>query len=171
VTGARNKRSAGILLWRRGSGGIEVLVAHMGGPKWANKHVGSWSVPKGEYTPDEDAFSAAVREFAEELGRPVPATRFLPLGSVTQASGKVVTAWAAEGDLDPATCVSNTFETEWPPRSGRIQTFPEIDKVAWMTPDDAKAVVIPAQAELVDRLVATVEGRSAGAPSQTLESP
>jgi predicted NUDIX family NTP pyrophosphohydrolase len=113
-------------------------------------------VPKGEYLDDEDPFEAALREFAEELGQPVPATEFLPLGSVRQKSGKVVTVWAAEGDLDPDTCVSNTYEAEWPPRSGRIQTFPEIDRVAWMTPEDAKAVVIPAQAELFDRLVAAV---------------
>jgi predicted NUDIX family NTP pyrophosphohydrolase len=168
----RSKRSAGILLWRRVScavpsdptgataaaGGIEVLLAHMGGPKWAHRDVGAWSVPKGEYAPDEDPFAAALREFAEELGSPVPATEFVALGSVTQASGKLVTAWAAQGDLDPDRCVSNTFELEWPPRSGRIQTFPEIDKVAWMGPDAAKAVVIPAQAELVDRLVALVDG-------------
>ncbi|WP_088316936.1 NUDIX domain-containing protein [Kineosporia sp. R_H_3] len=150
------RRSAGILLWRRGSGGVEVLVAHMGGPAWARKTVGSWSVPKGEYLDDEDPFAAALREFAEELGQPVPATEFLPLGSVRQKSGKVVTVWAAEGDLDPDTCVSNTYEAEWPPRSGRIQTFPEIDRVAWMTPEEAKAVVIPAQAELFDRLVAAL---------------
>jgi predicted NUDIX family NTP pyrophosphohydrolase len=154
----RSRRSAGILLWRKAPGGVEVLVAHMGGPQWAGRSVGSWSVPKGEYAPDEDAFAAALREFAEELGQPVPATDFVDLGSVTQAGGKVVTAWAAEGDLDPATAVSNTFEVEWPPRSGRIQSFPEIDRVAWMTPDAAKAVVIPAQAELVDRLLAHLAG-------------
>ncbi len=159
----RSKRSAGILLWRRAAsgGGIEVLVAHMGGPEWARRSVGSWSVPKGEYAKDEDPFTAARREFAEELGQPVPATAFTELGSVTQKSGKVVTVWAAEGDLDPATCVSNTFMAEWPPRSGRFQTFPEIDRVAWMTPEEAKAVVIPAQAELFDRLVAAV---CAGSP-------
>jgi predicted NUDIX family NTP pyrophosphohydrolase len=153
----RSRRSAGILLWRRAGDGVEVLVAHMGGPKWAKKTVGSWSVPKGEYGPDEDPFEAACREFAEELGHPVPAgAQFLDLGSVTQASGKVVTVWAVEGDLDPATCVSNTFEVEWPPRSGVVRSYPEIDRVAWMTPDDARAVLIQAQAELVDRLVARV---------------
>lgn len=152
----RSKQSAGILLWRKGSGGLEVLVAHMGGPKWRTRTAGAWSVPKGEYHDDEDPFEAALREFAEELGQPVPATAFTDLGSVTQASGKVVRVWAAEGDLDPDTCVSNTFEVEWPPRSGRMQTFPEIDRVAWMTPEAAKEVVIAAQAELVDRLVALV---------------
>jgi predicted NUDIX family NTP pyrophosphohydrolase len=171
VSGTRSKRSAGILLWRNGSDGIEVLVAHMGGPKWATKNAGAWSVPKGEYAPDEDPFAAAVREFAEELGQPVPATAFVALGSVTQASGKVVTAWAAEGDLDPATCVSNTFEVEWPPRSGRVRTFPEIDRVAWMAPDDAKALVIPAQAALVDRLVAHLREGSGGERSRREESP
>ena len=153
-TQRRSKRAAGILLWRRTTDGVEVLLAHMGGPAFAKKTVGAWSVPKGEYLDDEEPFDAALREFAEELGQPVPASEFVPLGEVTQANGKVVTAWAAEGDLDPATCVSNTFEMEWPPRSGRVQAFPEVDRVEWMTPDDAKAVVIPAQAELVDRLVA-----------------
>lgn len=153
-TQRRSKRAAGILLWRRTTDGVEVLLAHMGGPAFAKKTVGAWSVPKGEYLDDEEPFDAALREFAEELGEPVPASEFVPLGEVTQANGKVVTAWAAEGDLDPATCVSNTFEMEWPPRSGRVQAFPEVDRVEWMTPDDAKAVVIPAQAELVDRLVA-----------------
>ena len=165
------RRSAGILLWRKGSEGIEVLVAHMGGPVWARRTVGSWSVPKGEYLDDEDPFEAALREFAEELGQPVPATEFLDLGSVRQKSGKVVTVWAAEGDLDPGTCVSNTYEVEWPPRSGRVQTFPEIDRVAWMTPEDARAVVVPAQAELFDRLVAALDPpaeRSRSAAGRTL---
>ena len=156
TTQRRSKQAAGILLWRRtadGTGGVEVLLAHMGGPTFAKKTVGAWSVPKGEYLDDEEPFAAALREFAEELGHPVPATEFVPLGSIRQKNGKVVTAWAAEGDLDPDTCVSNTFEMEWPPRSGRVQAFPEVDRVQWMSPDDAKAVVVPAQAELVDRLL------------------
>lgn len=150
----RSRQAAGILLWRRAGEGVEVLVAHMGGPVFARRTAGAWSVPKGEYADDEEPFAAALREFAEELGQPVPATEFTPLGSVRQSGGKVVTVWAAQGDLDPDTCVSNTFELEWPPRSGRIATYPEVDRVQWMTPDDAKAVVIAAQAELVDRLVA-----------------
>ena len=161
----RSTKAAGILLWRRAGDGVEVLVAHMGGPLFARKTVGAWSVPKGEYLDDEEPFAAALREFAEELGQPVPATEFVPLGSVTQGSGKVVTVWAAEGDLDPDTCVSNTFELEWPPRSGRVQTYPEIDRVAWMTPDDARSLVIPAQAELVERLLAHLSPPDPTAPT------
>lgn len=152
----RSRKAAGILLWRTAGDGVEVLVAHMGGPLFAKRDAGAWSVPKGEYLDDEEPFAAALREFAEELGRPVPSTDFVPLGDVRQANGKVVTAWAAQGDLDPQTCVSNTFEMEWPPRSGRRQSFPEVDRVAWMTPEAAKAALVPAQAELVDRLVAHV---------------
>src|SRR3954454_21805194 len=115
------RRSAGILLYRLTPGGdCEVLVGHMGGPFWAKKDAGGWSIPKGEYEPGEEAFAVALREFEEELGSPCPASEFTPLGEV-RASGKVLTVWAAEGDLDATTAVSNTFELEWPPRSGRIQ--------------------------------------------------
>lgn len=155
---AGRRRSAGILLWRRAGDGLEVLVAHPGGPLWARRTTGAWSVPKGEYGPQDDPFAAAVREFAEELGHPAPADGYVALGSVTQAGGKVVTVWAVEGDLDPATCVSDTFELEWPPRSGIVRSYPEVDRVAWMAPVAAKAALVPAQAELVDRLVAQVLG-------------
>jgi predicted NUDIX family NTP pyrophosphohydrolase len=150
------RQSAGILLYRR-SPGLEVLLGHMGGPMWQRRDAGAWSIPKGGYTDDEDAFTAALREFAEEVGVPVPATvpaeEFLDLGEVLQASGKYVRAWAAPGDLDPAVARSNTFEVEWPPGSGRMQAFPEIDRVAWFPPETARSKVVAAQAAFVDRLV------------------
>src|SRR6476660_2105429 len=125
------KLSAGLLLYRVVGGGPEVLIGHPGGPFWAKKDDGAWSIPKGEYGPGEDAFAVARREFEEELGSPVPAADFVPLGELRTTSSKVLTVWAAEGDLDAAACVSNTFELEWPPRSGRMQEFPEIDRAAW----------------------------------------
>ncbi len=141
----------------------EVLLGHMGGPMWQRRDVGAWSIPKGGYTDDEDAFAAALREFEEEVGRPVPVdagtARFVDLGEVQQASGKYVRAWAAEGDLDPATAVSNTFEVEWPPGSGRVQPFPEFDRVAWFGPEEAMAKIVTAQAAFVERLLAAVTGR------------
>ena len=109
----------------------EVLLGHMGGPFWAKKDAGGWSVPKGEYESDETPEAAARREFQEELGLPAPEGEYLPLGEVKQSGGKVVTVWAVEGDLDPAQVVPGTFEMEWPPRSGRTQEFPEVDRVAW----------------------------------------
>lgn len=134
-----------------------MLLAHPGGPLWARRDAGAWSVPKGEYADDEDPLTAARREFAEELGTAVPASSFVSLGSVTQSGGKVVTVWAAEGDLDPAGCTSNSFELEWPPRSGRRQAFPEVDRVAWMSPQQARVALVAAQAEFVDRLVARLD--------------
>ncbi len=134
----------------------EVLLGHMGGPMWQRRDVGAWSIPKGGYTEDEDAFAAALREFEEEVGRPVPAEHFVDLGEVQQASGKYVRAWAAEGDLDPATAASNTFEVEWPPGSGRLQAFPEFDRVAWFGPEQAMAKIVTAQAAFVERLLAAL---------------
>jgi predicted NUDIX family NTP pyrophosphohydrolase len=130
-----------------------VLIGHMGGPFWAKKDAGGWSIPKGEYEPGEDAFAVACREFEEELGTPVPAVDFRPLGELRTTSSKVLTVWAAEGDLDTATCVSNTFELEWPPRSGRMQEFPEIDRAAWCTVDDARTRLVKGQVGFLDRLV------------------
>ena len=144
--------SAGIVLYRLVGGRIEVLLGHMGGPFWARKDVGAWTIPKGEYGPDEDPLTAAQREFAEEIGVPVPATSFADLGEVRQSGGKVVRAWAAEGDVDPATAASNTFEIEWPPKSGRMQEFPELDRVEWFDVETARSKIIVAQREFLDRL-------------------
>ena len=149
------RTSAGLLLYRRVPG-LEVLIGHMGGPFWARKDDAAWSVPKGEYEPGEEAFAVALREFEEELGSPVPATDFLPLGEVTQAGGKVLTVWAAEGDLDAAAARSNTFSLEWPPRSGRIQEFPEIDRAAWVPVDEARTKLVRGQVPLLDRLIAAL---------------
>ena len=130
---ARTARSAGILLYRRGSaGGLEVLLVHPGGPIWARRDAGVWSIPKGEYGDDEEPLTAARREFAEELGSPAPDDAPpLDLGEVRQKSGKRVRAWALPGDLDAAVVTSNTFEMQWPPRSGRMQAFPEVDRAQW----------------------------------------
>ena len=147
--------SAGLLLYRRAPDGtIELLLGHMGGPFWARKDAGAWTIPKGEHTDDEDPHAAAVREFTEELGTPPPEGPDLPLGTVRQRAGKQVTAWAREGDLDPTTAVSNLVEVEWPPRSGRTVTFPELDRVRWVGVDEARTLLVSAQVELVDRLVA-----------------
>lgn len=159
------RRSAGILLYRTTpAGGLEVLLAHTGGPLWAAKHEGAWSVPKGEYEPDEDPFDAAIREYTEEIGTPPPAGDPLPLGEVRQRNGKIVTAWALEGDLDVATVRSNSFEMEWPPRSGRLQSFPEIDRAEWFALDRARPLMISGQAALLDRLAAALAARAPAGP-------
>ncbi len=145
--------SAGVLLWRRGPSGVEVLIGHMGGPFWARKDDAAWSLPKGEHGPEEEPLAAALREFAEELGSPVPATDLVPLGTVRQSGGKVLTAWAAEGDLDADAITSGTFSLEWPPRSGRVQEFPEIDRAAWVTVDVARGKLVTGQVPLLDRLL------------------
>lgn len=146
--------SAGVLLFRRTTDGLEVLLAHMGGPLWERRDAGAWTLPKGEPEPGEDLHAAAVREFAEELGTPLPGGTDVSLGSVRQKAGKTVHAWAREGDLDTDAVVSGTFEMEWPPRSGRRQSFPEVDRAAWVPIDRARGLVVAAQAELLDRLVA-----------------
>jgi predicted NUDIX family NTP pyrophosphohydrolase len=148
------RTSAGILLYRLPPTGPEVLIGHMGGPFWAKKDAGGWSIPKGEYGPGEDAFTVACREFEEELGTAVPSESFRHLGELRTTSSKVLTVWAAEGDLDAGTCVSNTFELEWPPRSGRIQEFPEIDRAAWVAVDVARTKLVKGQVPFLDRLVA-----------------
>jgi predicted NUDIX family NTP pyrophosphohydrolase len=142
-----------VLLYRIQGDELQVLLAHMGGPFWARKDEHAWSIPKGEYGSDEDPLTAARREFAEELGAPPPDGPLLELGEVRQSGGKSVTVWAVEGEFDPATAVSNTFELEWPPRSGRMQTFPEIDRVAWFDIETARTKLIAAQAAFLDRLV------------------
>lgn len=144
-------------MFRRGAGGIEVLLIHPGGPFWANKDLGAWSIPKGEYTDSEEPLIAAQREFAEETGW-AATPPFHALGSIKQRGGKVVAAWAFEGDGDPATVVSNTFEMQWPPRSGTMQTFPEVDRAGWFTPAQARTKLIESQLGFVDaleRLLAT----------------
>jgi predicted NUDIX family NTP pyrophosphohydrolase len=152
---AMARTSAGVLLYRRTADGVEVLIGHMGGPFWAKKDAGGWSIPKGEYGDGEQPFAVALREFEEELGSPCPATDFVELGQV-RASGKVLTIWAAEGDLDAAACVSNTFELEWPPRSGRMQEFPEIDRAAWVGLDVAREKLVKGQLPFLDRLAAVL---------------
>ncbi|MFE9609557.1 NUDIX domain-containing protein [Streptomyces sp. NPDC006012] len=146
------RRSAGLLLFRHAGAGLEVLLGHMGGPFFAKKDAGAWTVPKGEYDADESAWDAARREFREELGLPPPDGEAVPLGEVRQNGGKVVTAWAVEADLDPAAVVPGTFRMEWPPRSGRIQDFPELDRVEWFGLDRAGQLIVRAQAAFLDRL-------------------
>lgn len=146
------RRSAGILVFRRTARGVEVLIGHMGGPFWARKEEAAWSVPKGEYEPDEDPLAAARREFVEELGLPVPAGELLDLSDVRQPSGKVVTVWAVEGDLDPADVVPGTFEMEWPTGSGRMREFPELERVEWCGLDLARERLVKGQRVFLDRL-------------------
>lgn len=146
------KKSAGILVYRRNGNGVEVLIVHPGGPFWAKKDIGAWSLPKGELDEHEDRFAAAKREFAEELGLAAPEGEYTDIGFVKNKSGKIIYAWAVEGDLDVAAVRSNVFEMEWPPKSGRHQEFPEVDKAGWFTPEKAKQKLNPAQAELIDRL-------------------
>lgn len=150
------RRSGGLLLFRRRPE-LQVLLGHLGGPLWAKKDAGAWSAPKGLLEPGEDAVAAARREFAEELGLPVPAGPLVPLGDGRQASGKIVTLWALEGDLDPASVVPGTFEMEWPPRSGRRQSFPEIDRVAWFGLAEAAERISAGQRVFLDRLAAALD--------------
>ena len=146
------RTSAGILLYRTHAGRLEILLAHPGGPFHATKDLGDWSIPKGEPSEGEELAEAALREFREETGSEAPDTPLIPLGSTLQKGGKVVTAWAAAGDLDPAAARSNEFVLEWPPGSGRQQSFPEIDRVAWFATGEARARIKAAQAVFVDRL-------------------
>ncbi|MDM7854838.1 NUDIX domain-containing protein [Cellulomonas alba] len=148
--------SAALLLYRVDP--VEVLIGHMGGPFWARKDAGAWTIPKGAAEGEEDLHAAALREFAEELGMPVPDAREpdLPLGEVRQRSGKRVVAWARRGTLDVTTIASNLAVVEWPPRSGRTMEVPELDRAAWFTPQDARPLLVSGQAELLDRLVAAL---------------
>jgi len=150
------KLSAGLLLYRRGLQDdqivLEVLLGHMGGPFWAGKDKSAWSMPKGEYQPEEDPFTAAKREFEEEMGSAPPSVAYLELGSLSQPSGKLVTAWAAEADFDVDGAVSNTFELEWPPKSGQMRSFSEIDKARWFTAEVARAKLVKGQRRFIDRL-------------------
>jgi predicted NUDIX family NTP pyrophosphohydrolase len=145
------KRSAGILMYRRGAQGLEVLLVHPGGPFWAKKDLGAWSIPKGEYSEPDDPLATAVREFAEETGKHLRG-EFRPLGEITQPGRKIVTAFALEGDFDAATLKSNTFELEWPPKSGRKANFPEVDRAEWFSLDMAREKILSGQRELIIRL-------------------
>jgi predicted NUDIX family NTP pyrophosphohydrolase len=158
------KVSAGILLFRRGEVGLEVFLVHPGGPFWANKDAGAWSIPKGEYTDTEDALTAAKREFEEETGAAV-AGEFLSLGSLKQPGGKIVTAWSLERDLDPSALRSNTFSLEWPPRSGSMQDFPEVDRGEWFSLPAARGKILKGQLEFLTRLAAYLSANSEGSPS------
>jgi predicted NUDIX family NTP pyrophosphohydrolase len=145
--------SAGILLYRRCQDELQVFLIHMGGPLFAHKDAGAWSIPKGEYGPDETPLAAAQREFLEETGSPISGP-FRELAPIRQRSGKVVSAWAVEGELDPSTLHSNLFTLEWPPHSGRMQQFPEADRAAWFSIADARERLIAGQAPLLDQLLA-----------------
>jgi len=151
------KRSAGILLFRRTRGELEVLLGHMGGPLWSRREEAAWSVPKGEYLADEKALDAARREFTEELGIPVPDVELVELGEVRQKSGKVVSLWTGEGDLDLTGFAPGSFDMEWPRASGRMQSFPEIDRVAWLELAAARVALVAYQREFLDRLVALLD--------------
>jgi predicted NUDIX family NTP pyrophosphohydrolase len=148
------RRSAGILLYRLADTGPQVLLVHPGGPLWARRDEGAWSIPKGEYEPGDDPRAAALREFEEELGRPLPPEAPLTeLGTVRQPGGKLVTAWAARGDLDTAAVRSNTFELQWPPRSGKVRQYPEIDRAAWFTLDEAREKLLRGQLPFLQALI------------------
>ena len=153
------KHSAGVLLFRRGCEGVEVLLVHPGGPFWQRRDDGAWSIPKGEIEPGEEPLAAALRELAEELG-PAPALepeQLIELGSVRQRAGKVVEAWAAEGDFDPDQLRSLEFEMEWPPRSDTQASFPEVDRAGWFFPDAARVKILGGQVPLIDRLLEQLE--------------
>jgi predicted NUDIX family NTP pyrophosphohydrolase len=156
------KRSAGILMFRQGGRGLEVLLVHPGGPFWAKKDIGAWSVPKGEYPDHEDPLTAAVREFAEETGS-CPKGVFIPLGELRQPGRKLVTVWALKGEFDIEALKSNLFEMEWPPRSGRKAFFPEIDRAQWFSLTEARRRILPGQREFIDRLA---QAAAHGARSQ-----
>lgn len=159
--------SAGILLYRRREGALEVLLVHPGGPFFGRKDLGNWSIPKGEVSPtDADYERTARREFAEEVGHPVPAARLIELGSIRQKGGKIVYAWAVEGDIDPATMTSNFIEFEWPPFSGRIKRLPEVDRWVYYGGENARSHIKEAQIPLLDRLEAALsDDRAEGAES------
>jgi predicted NUDIX family NTP pyrophosphohydrolase len=157
------KLSAGLLLYRVADGVVEVLIGHPGGPFWARKDEGAWSIPKGEYLEGEDPWAAARREFLEELGKPPPEGPRIDFAPLKQPSGKIITAFAVRGDLDLEGTVSNTFELEWPKGSGNIRKYPEIDRVGWFSVADASEKLLKGQRPLLDRLTAALEGGGPGA--------
>ena len=154
---SRPRVSAGLLMYRRAGGELQVLLAHPGGPFFRHKDEGAWSIPKGEVGPGEDPLAAAVREFGEEIGV-VPTGPFLPLTPVKQRGGKLVHAWAFEGDCDPSSISCNSFTIEWPPRSGRHEAFPEVDRAGFFGPDEARRKVNAGQVPLIDELERIVGG-------------
>jgi predicted NUDIX family NTP pyrophosphohydrolase len=159
--------SAGLLLYRAGAGGrLEVLIAHMGGPFWARKDAGAWSIPKGEYEEGEEPLAVARREFAEELGQPPPAGEPALLGEFRQSGGKRVTVFAQEGDCDVTEITSNEFSVEWPPRSGQMQSFPEADRAEWSTVDVARERLVKGQLPALDALLARLHTASTGSPGE-----
>ncbi len=149
-------RSSGILLYRRAAASLEVLLVHPGGPFYQRRDAGVWSIPKGEYASGEEPLACALREFAEETGQPLVPGGLIDLGEIRQRSGKIVTAWATEGDLDAEQITSNTFLAEWPPRSGRQEEFPEVDRAGWFGLDAAAEKILDAQRPLLDRLAAAL---------------
>jgi predicted NUDIX family NTP pyrophosphohydrolase len=153
---APSRPSAGILLYRRRDDHLQVLLVHPGGPFWAHRDEGAWSIPKGEHEAEEDPLAAARREFEEELGTAPPAGPIHDLGEIRQRAGKLVRAFGLEGDLDAQAIISNTCQVEWPPRSGRALTIPEVDRAEWFHPDEARARINPAQVELLNRLLERV---------------
>jgi predicted NUDIX family NTP pyrophosphohydrolase len=156
-----SKTSAGLLLFRHTAGRLEVLLAHPGGPYWAKKDDGAWSIPKGEFSEGEEPLAAAIRECGEELGCAIEGP-FLPLDPVTQSGGKTVWAWAVRADFDPSALRSNTFAMEWPPKSGRMQEFPEVDRAAWFDEPTARRKILKGQAPLLDQLLARRPGARDG---------
>ena len=158
------RTSVGILLWRSRDGRLEVLLAHPGGPFWVKKDIGHWTIPKGEMEPGEEFLAVARREFAEETGHEAPDHPLIDLGQITQKSGKLVLVWAVEGDLDPSTAVSNTYEMEWPPHSGVVRAFPEIDRVEWFDLDEAGRRLKAAQVPFLARLQAALATDPGGRP-------
>ena len=155
---SHSRVSAGILLYRRTAAGVEVLLGHPGGPYFEGKNVGTWSIPKGQAESGEQLLTVAKREFGEETGHVVGSNaRLIDLGSIKQRGGKTVHAWALEGDMDPAEAWSNTFQMEWPPRSGIFIEVPELDQVAWFTPEQARVAMNPAQVALIETLLAALE--------------
>ncbi len=152
------KKSAGLLMYRRRHGGLEVFLVHPGGPFWAKKDEGSWSIPKGEYSPGEEPLEVAKREFHEETGYQATG-EFIPLTPRKQPSGKVFSAWALEGDCDAASIKSNTFSMEWPPHSGKQQEFPEVDRAGWFTIPTAKGKILKGQVAFLDELIEILKGR------------
>jgi len=151
------KKSAGLLMYRLLDGNLEVFLVHMGGPYWAKKDIGAWSIPKGEYEPGEDPFEAARREFLEETGF-AAIGKFTRLKDVNQRSGKVISAWAFEGDCDAKAIRGNTFSMEWPPRSGQFQEFPEVDRAEWFCPELAKEKILKGQRPFIDELQRVLQG-------------